>query len=198
MTASHTTIKSTIPISLYPIVLKLKMMRTQILLALGVFMLFSACKDNQENKTLVETEVDNSGVVSEEDIENLNFTEFTLDQKAQSLVKDWTQYYKLEGIITNLKAGDFSYFQDSEKDLKETFKELKVNTPETAKSPSISARVLVLETKFYKLESLYNLASSSEEELTQSTQELLVAFSNLNLQMNKKVEFDAINIQKPQ
>ncbi|MBU2950550.1 hypothetical protein KO493_07565 [Tamlana agarivorans] len=174
------------------------MMRIQILLTLSLFMLFSACKGDQGNETAVEPEVDNSDVVSETDIENLDFTEYTLDKKADLPLRDWSQYHKLQNIIADLKAGDFSYFHHNEKDLKETFKELKVNTPEAANSASISARLLVLETKFYKLESLYNLASTSEEELTQSTKELLVAFSNLNLQLNKKVEFDAINIQKPQ
>ncbi|KAB1069780.1 hypothetical protein F6U93_02925 [Tamlana haliotis] len=174
------------------------MMRTQIFLALGILLWFSACKSDQDDNTLAEPVVDNSQVVSEEDIENLNLTEFTLDGEVRTIIKDWTEYFKLQDIVTKVEDGNFSYFKDNEKDLKETFKALKNHTPETVKTPSISARILALETKFYKFESLYNLGSTSEEELTLSTKELLVAFSNFNLQLNKKIEFDGINVQKPQ
>ena len=54
-----------------------------------------------------------------------------------------------------------------------------------------------METKFLKLESLVNLSTTSKTELIANIQDFLIAFSNLNLQMNKKIENDNIIIERP-
>lgn len=175
----------------------MKMMRTKFLWLFGLCIMVSACKNDSNETATTETDVDNSKLLSEKDIENFDYTEFSIDKKVEAQIKDWVEYHKLEDVIEKVKASDLNFFKDNEKTVKDTFKELKTSIPEAIKSPSIEARILVVETKFYKLESLYNLGTTSEKELKSSVKELLVAFSNLNLQMNKKVEFDAINIVKP-
>ena len=48
-----------------------------------------------------------------------------------------------------------------------------------------------------KLNSLLLLDNISKNEQLQGLKEVFVAFSNLNLQINKKLEFEANNISKP-
>ncbi|WP_194767254.1 hypothetical protein [Tamlana sp. I1] len=172
-------------------------MRIKILMLLGLIIVFSSCKNEKEEQTTEKIEVNNSHAVSQQDIEKLDYIEYAIDDKVANQIKDWTEYHQLQTVINSTKKGDLSYFNDNEKAIKTAFKELKSKIPSAVKSPSISARILVVETKLYKLESLANLATTSKEELLATIKELLVAFSNLNLQMNKKVEFDSINIEKP-
>ncbi|OBQ57148.1 hypothetical protein VQ01_01335 [Tamlana sp. s12] len=176
----------------------MKMMRNKFLWLVGISILLWNCKKDPDQTAATETEVDNSKLISENDIKSFDYTEFSIDNKVQAQIKDWTEYYKLQDVIEKVKASDLHFFKDNEKTIKDAFKELKATIPGTIKSPSIEARILVVETKFYKLESLFNLGTTSEKELEASVEEVLVAFSNLNLQMNKKAEFDAINIVKPQ
>ena len=62
-----------------------------------------------------------------------------------------------KGIIPLLKKGDLSFFND-ETELVTTFiKELKEEIPEKLNTPSIQARISVLETCFFKLEGIKDL-----------------------------------------
>lgn len=172
-------------------------MRTNFLFSLCFFILLSACKDKQEtNKTNAIEQNDNQGI-SEKTIENLDYIDYALDGKAENVIQDWTEYFQIEDVINNIKTGDLSFFDDNEKAIKLLLKEVKANIPEEAKTNSIEARLLVVETKLSKLESLSNLSSTSTEELLKTIEEFLIAFSNLNLQINKKVEFDRRIIEKP-
>ena len=49
-----------------------------------------------------------------------------------------------------------------------------------------------------KLNSLLRLSNSIKEEKISAMKEFLITMSNLNLQINKKFEFDKNNVFKPQ
>ena len=68
--------------------------------------------------------------------------------------------------------------------------------PNVAKS-SIMERLVVLETKLQKLHSTLKLSNNSKAETLKNIKELLVASSNLHLQMNKKFELDSQIIEDP-
>ena len=172
-------------------------MRIKILTLLSVILLFSGCKKNTENVSNETIEQDSGYGVTQKEIEDLNYTDYSLDEKVNVIIQDWAEYLQIQDVIDNVKTGDLSFFNDNEKAIKLLLKELKKNIPEELKAASIEARLLVVETKLYKLESLSNLSTTSKKELLSTIQEFLVSFSNLNLQMNKKIDFDTRVIERP-
>ena len=172
-------------------------MRIKILTLLSVILLFSGCKKSAENASNESTNQDSNYGVTQKEIEGLNYIEYTLDEKVNDIIQGWTEYLQIQDVIDSIKKGDLSFFNDNEKAIKMLLKELKKNIPETLEASSIEARLLVFETKLYKLESLSNLSTTSKEELLSTIKEFLVAFSNLNLQMNKKIDFDTRIIERP-
>ena len=169
-------------------------MSIKIFSILTVLLLFISCKKTQET-TPEETEKQQSKNVTEKDISKLKYTEYALDSKTEVIIKDWQEYYQLKDIIDNVKKGDLSFFYDNEDTIQILIKKIKETIPTDIISDGILARLLVLETKLLKLKSLSNLSTTSKQELLNTIEEFLVAFSNVNFQMNKKVEFDNQNIE---
>ena len=155
-----------------------------------------SCKKNQENNT--STPIEKKQDISKSDISDLDYIEYTLDEKTQTSIENWQGYNEINDVVTNVKSGDLSFFKDNDKVIKTLFKNFKEKIPTTIKSPSITARMTVLETKFYKLKSLSNLSTTTKAELNAVIKEFLVSFSYLNLQMNKKLENESQNTEKPQ
>ncbi|GAA4800785.1 hypothetical protein [Litoribaculum gwangyangense] len=170
----------------------------KILSAVGLLMLLVSCKKNQETSTSMDnSEYLQNQNITEQDIAKLKYTDYILDSKTEEVIKDWQEYYQLQDVINNVKKADLSFFNNNEENIKSIPEKLKESIPEELNSESILARLLVLETKLFKLESLSNLSTTSKEELLNTIKEFLVAFSHVNFQMNKKVEFDSRTIEKP-
>ncbi|WP_345190464.1 hypothetical protein [Algibacter agarivorans] len=172
-------------------------MHNKILFVISLFILCFSCKKTQENTSADATEQSIRQEITEKDISKIKYVEYALDLKTEDTIEDWVEYSQLQDLITDVKKGDLSFFNDNKTVIKLLLKELKSNIPEQVNSASITARILVLETKLYKLESLSNLSTTSKEELIAVIKEFLVSFSNLNMQMNKKIEFDSRSIEKP-
>ncbi|MBJ6366750.1 hypothetical protein [Snuella sedimenti] len=159
------------------------------------FIILSCKKTTDNNQASAEIEIIDEEI-TESEISKLNYTEFTLDSKTQTAIKSWTEYYQLQDHITNIKKGDLSFFNDNES-IESFLKKFKETIPAKVDTPAILARITAFETKLYKLQSLSNLNTTKKPELLKTIKEFLEAFSNLNLQMNKKLEIDSHNIQKP-
>ncbi|RED50679.1 hypothetical protein [Seonamhaeicola aphaedonensis] len=159
------------------------------------FVLFS-CKNSNENEGNLTTKKDNQEI-TEKDISNIDYIEFLLDEKTEKHTNNWLEYKQIQEIISNIKKGDLTFLYDNRAVVDSTLTELKLYIPEPLNSPSISARINAFETKMLKLESIYNLNTTKNDELLEALKDFFIAFSNLNLQMNKKVEFDNLDIQKP-
>ena len=69
--------------------------------------------------------------------------------------------------------------------------------PQKLVTPAITERLIALETKLLKLHSTLMLSNAKKSELLKNIQELLVATSNLHLQMNKKFELESQVIEDP-
>lgn len=166
---------------------------------LSVFILlcFFSCKKEQENSELIVVKKNDSLLIKEKDIVKLQYTDYILDDRTGNVVERWLDYTKLQEVINNVKKGDLSFFKGDAQTVRDLLKNLKQTIPYEVNTPSILARIAALETKVYKLESISKLPNSSKSELLELTKELLTAFSNLNLQMNKKLEADNIIIEKP-
>ncbi len=172
-------------------------MHIRILSILSLFIIFLACKKAEETGTEVNTGEHPEEKVTEKELSKIDYVDYALDIKTEDAVKDWKEYHQLHDVIMNLKKADLSFFSDNDEAINALLKEIKINIPASVKSPSILARIIALETKLRKLKSLYNLDTTSKEELKTTIKDFLVAFSSLNLQINKKVEFDSQDIEKP-
>ncbi|PWK20747.1 hypothetical protein [Xanthomarina spongicola] len=155
-----------------------------------------SCKE-KEGKSTENNQDNTSFSISKKMIQNLNYTDFILDSKVEKITQKWAKYNELEAVILNLKQADLSYFKDNHEFLEALINDLKQTIPDKVNSPAIMSRLIALETKLYKLESVVNLSNSSTKVIVTSIKEVLVSFSNLNLQMNKKIERESQKIKKP-
>lgn len=171
-------------------------MNIKFLSILILFILFFSCKKNQDNDDITNNGVEN---IKEKDLSKLDYIEFALDSRTEKVIEedDWLEYYQLQEVITNVKKGDLTFFNDNDDAIKTLLKDLKEKIPGKINYPPTIARITALETKLYKLESLSNLSTTSKQELSLIIKEFLESFSNLNLQMNKKIEKDSRKIEKP-
>ena len=172
-------------------------MRIKTLVILSFLMLFFACKKGQKDPTDGKIEQNKSQEITEQDISKLKYIEYALDASTEDIVQDWVEYEQIVAVVANIKKGDLTFFNNNEKAIKLLLKEFKQNVPEPLNSSSIAARILVLETRILKLESLANLTTTSKEELLNTIKEFFVSFYTLSFQMNKKVEFDIRSIERP-
>ena len=158
---------------------------------------FVSCTNSKGNSAQIIQEKSNVSIISKDDISKINYIEFVLDSKAEKIFETWAKYIELENLMTNLKQGDLSFFKDNDALLLAFIEDFKSTVPDQINSPSIQVRIKALETKIYKLESAVSLSTTSKEDMISSVKELLIAFSNFNLQINKKFEKESQNIQKP-
>lgn len=173
-------------------------MNIKILSIISIFILISSCKKTEEEENSpINTIETTSQELSEKDISKLDYLDFALDEKTEQVIENWGEYYQIQDIVTNVKEGDLNFFKEKET-IKTLLTDLKKNIPEPVNTSATLARLQVLETKIYKLESLSNLSTTNKDALKSSIKEFLISFSNLNFQMNKKLEKDSNNIQKPQ
>ena len=161
-----------------------------------VFCVFS-CKDAAKTP-VIETETEEtSSQITKEDISALKYDQFILDRKRQNSDKFWQKYTELDEIVLQVQQADFSFFKGNNEILNAFIKDLKESLPSEFDTPHIQARLVALETKMLKLEGVMNLSNPKKKEVLLVLRDFLSAFSNLNLQMNKKIERESQNIQKP-
>ena len=161
-----------------------------------ILILFS-CNQKKKNNTDYSKETYVSTKITGNDISKLKYIEFSLDSKAEKIVENWEGYSELESIVIKIKKGDLSYFKENGEAIATFVKALKEKVPDTINTASVQARITALETKLYKLESLYNLSNYTKDDLKATITEFLESLSNLNLQINKKLEKDSQHIEKP-
>ncbi|CAH8287515.1 hypothetical protein EV196_109165 [Mariniflexile fucanivorans] len=172
-------------------------MKMKFLSVLCILIITISCKKNQEQSDVDINISADSLEVKQKDVSKIKYTDYILDSRAENAIIHWESYKKLEDVVSSVKKADLSFFYKNNKEVKELLVNLKQNIPLEVNSPSILSRISALETKLLKLESLANLSTTSKAELLANIQDFLVAFSNLNLQMNKKIENDNIIIEKP-
>lgn len=166
-----------------------------------IFCLFFvfACNETttQTNeKELVETVETNK--ITSKDIGNLKFKDYALSSDSERLIANWSKYQEFNNQIGFLKKADLSFFGGEKKVLIELIKDLKKETPKQVNTNAVQSRMVVLETTILKLHNDLNLNNSSKKTRLKSIKEVLISMSNLNNQVNSKLEFDRNNIDKPQ
>ena len=160
-------------------------------------LIFIGCKSEPE---VVDTNSEieqKSYTVSAEDIEKLDYTDFILSADSEVALLDWQKYQDLRANIELLKNANLSFFKVEKQIMQEFIAELQAEQPETVRTPAIRSRITVLETNLLRLQNLANLDNIKKKELLEAIKECLVADVNLKLQINKKFEKQAQQIQIP-
>jgi hypothetical protein len=159
----------------------------------------TSCKSDKVSEVIVETQEQiDAKTISQKDIESIRYDEYGLSSDSQKAVNDWQKFQELNIQINLLKNGDLAYFSGDPLIIKTFLQELRTEMPKQLRTNEISARITALDTKTQKLNSLLRLANIDKQEKLNAIREFLVTTSNLNLQINKKFEFEKNNVLKPQ
>ncbi|RKE98969.1 hypothetical protein [Ichthyenterobacterium magnum] len=161
------------------------------------FFVLNCNNSSSNNQTQeVETTVDENQI-SQKDIENLKYVDIGLSNASKKAVSNWQKFQELSNHIDFLKQGDLSFVKSEITLVDVFFAELKTQIPKSINTNAIASRLTVLETKFYKANDLLLIDNISKKEKLKGIKELLIAVSNLNLQIDKKFELETNNVKRP-
>ncbi len=174
-------------------------MRLVLFFSLSICVLMTSCKSDKVSEVILETQEQiDAKTISQKDIESIRYDEFGLSSDSQKAVNDWQKFQELNIQIDLLKNGDLAYFSGDPLIIKTFLQELRTEIPKQLRTNEVSARITALDTKTQKLNSLLRLANIDKQEKLNAIREFFVTTSNLNLQINKKFEFEKNNVLKPQ
>jgi len=169
----------------------------RIITLFSFFLLLTNCKGDKGSEVVKDTqEQTDAKTISQKDIEALRYTDFGLSTDSQKAVNDWQKFQELNTQIELLKKSDLAYFEGEQLLLKTFLFEFKTEMPQALQTNEILARITALETKALKLNSLLRLNTISKNDQLLAIKEFLITVSNLNLQINKKFEFEKNNVIK--
>lgn len=166
-------------------------------LLLVAILIFMGCKSEPKTDEITAENQEESYVITAEDIAKLDYTDYILSPDSHQAILDWQKFQDLQAQIELVKTGDLSFFKVEKKIMEEFIVELKIQQPPNVITPAIRSRMTVLETSILRLQDLVNLDNIKKKDLLESIKELLVANVNLILQINKKFEKEAQQIQLP-
>ncbi|MCK0123059.1 hypothetical protein MWU76_01470 [Gelidibacter sp. F2691] len=166
------------------------------LVLLSVLICFS-CKSEPEPVVDPSEAQEKSYTIKAEDIEKLKYTDYVMSPESSEAILDWQLFQDLQGHMELLKSGNLSFFRVEKGIMEEFIAELKMQQPPVVVTPAIKSRMTVLETNLLRLQNLSNLDNIKKTTLLEAIQELLIADANFKLQLNKKFEKEAQQIQLP-
>jgi len=150
-----------------------------------------SCGDDKG--TIIDTDsgtIDQKIVITSKAIENFDYTDYALSAEADKAIADWEEYQELAIQINYLKKADLSFFNGEKKLLKTFIGEFRANIPDQLRSNPIVSRTLIIETTLLKLNENLTITNIDEQVKLLGIKEVLESFSNLNYQINKKLERD--------
>jgi hypothetical protein len=171
----------------------------QYIICLSVLVLQLQCTNTKDVNS--EDLIDNNGKLQKitgKDISQIKYTEYVLSNPAEERTKDWQKFQNLLDQIEILKKGEVTFFKDDKAILQSFITDLKNEIPESLKATSIMVRLTVLETTLFKLDEILNFQSVTKQTILENIKDVLMAYNNLILQINKKVEKESQKIAKPQ
>ncbi|WP_299393274.1 hypothetical protein [uncultured Gelidibacter sp.] len=160
-------------------------------------LIFVSCKSDPQPVENTSDTQEKAYTIKAEDIENLKYTDYVLSPDSSQAILDWQLYQDLQNNIELLKGGNLSFFRVEKGIMEEFISEMKMQQPPVVVTPAIRSRMTVLETNILKLQNLSNLDNIKKQDFLEAIRELLIADANLKLQMNKKFEKEAQQIQLP-
>ncbi|NRD22346.1 hypothetical protein HNV10_03780 [Winogradskyella litoriviva] len=172
---------------------------TAITLFLCSFLILGCSNDKKVTSDIEAIEShNNDNKITAKTIENIKYKDYALSPEAETFVVSWTQYQELSKQIGFLKKGDFSFFNDDVAVLQEFIKGFKASMPNEFRTNPITSRNAIIETALLKLNEYLTLDNIEKSDKILGIKEVFVAFSNLNYQINKKLERDMYNDIQPE
>jgi hypothetical protein len=162
-----------------------------------LFILALSCKKEDTALKTKNSSNKKEALLTKEDIASIKFKDYLLDSKASILTSEWKSYQTISAEIEKIKSLNFDFFKKEKDIFNTTFKEFQTNIPEGLNAQPIRARALVLETHMYRLRDELGFKKKLYKSDLKYVKEVFVALSNLNLQINKKLEKEAQIIIKP-
>ena len=149
-----------------------------------------SCGGNNTTESIVTENVDQKIAINAKTIEGLEYTDYALSAEGEKATTDWDKYKELAIQIGYLKKGDLSFFNGDKEPLKKFINEFRIGIPDLFRTNPIVSRTVIIETTLLKLNENLTLTNIDARAKLSSIKEILVAFSNLNYQINKKLERD--------
>ena len=147
-------------------------------------------KDSEVNDITSEKQQKEVLKINEKTIDDFEYTDYVLSSEVEKIVANWEKYQELAIQINYLKKADLSFFNGEVELLTEFIEDFKTKIPKTLETNPIVSRVAIVETSLLNLNANLTLDNIETSEKLESIKAVLVAFSNLNFQMNKKLERD--------
>jgi hypothetical protein len=167
-------------------------------LSIFCFILLS-CGDKKSTAEVVDDEkTDQKPIITEKAIENFKYKDYALSSESEDAIIEWENYQELALQISYLKKADLSFFNSDKEELKEFIDDFKTATPKQFLINPIISRTAVLETMLLRLNENLTLNNIKATDKLRSVKEVLIAFSNLNYQINKKLENDFYSKIQPE
>ena len=111
-----------------------------------------------------------------------------LSDEAQNITQNWSSLAGLEKIIEGLISENYSALMETDNYLNEFITELKKTLPKKLNLPSISSRIIVLETNILELKSVLSNAQIETKKKVLMTNKSIESYYNLIYQINKTIE----------
>ncbi|WGD35659.1 hypothetical protein [Olleya sp. YS] len=163
-----------------------------------IALLFTACKKEEVQIQPEENiSVTDSLKLTKKDISLVNYKDIGLDVNTNPIISNWQAYLNIVNGVEKIKTPDFTFFNADVDLFNSSVKDFEETIPEDINTEPVRARVLVLKTMLYKFQEIESLQTSTKQEKLLAIQQVFVALSNLNLQINKKIEKDNQTIIKP-
>ena len=112
----------------------------------------------------------------------------SLSFEAQNITQKWSSLPELQSIINGLKSENYTAFMETDNYLKEFITELKKTLPKKLNTPSITSRIVVLETNILELESVLSKTQFETKKKVIITNKSIESYYNLIYQINKTIE----------
>ena len=162
------------------------------------FLVLINCGKNKTENGSVEAKNANQEVkITARAIDNFDYSDYALSNDAEVSVADWEKYQELAIQISYLKKADLSFFNGDNELLKKFLDALKISVPKDLKTNPVTSRITILETTILRLNDNLTLDNIPGKDKLDGIEEVIVAFSNLNYQINKKLERDKYSKIEP-
>lgn len=162
-------------------------------LYLSVLVVLFGCGKSNSNDTASnsdENTTEKEFKITQKTLEDIEYTDYVLSIEAEEAVEAWEKYKELGIQISYLKKADLSFFNSESSLLVEFVDDFKSTVPENLQTNPILSRVAIVETTLLKLNADLTLDNITSTEQLESLEAVLTAYSNLNFQINKKLERD--------
>ncbi|EPR72232.1 hypothetical protein ADIWIN_2732 [Winogradskyella psychrotolerans RS-3] len=170
-----------------------------VLLFLCGVLVISCGEDTNSTQELETTEdTEQNRKITAKTIESLNYKDYALSSESESAVVTWERYHELATQIGYLKKADFSFFNGDIELLKKFIEEFKTQMPDQFRVNPIVSRSAIVETELLKLNENLTLDNIKRSDKLLSIKMLFVSFSNLNYQINEKLESDFYDKIQPE